>query len=69
MVTKRLVEIDDEVLAAAREALATTTITATVNRALQDAATSARRRQFVARAAAGGLPDLQDEAIMADAWR
>lgn len=67
--TKRLVDIDDDVLAAARTALDTNTIKDTVHRALTDAAAVALRRQFVARAAADGFPDLRDPAVMAAAWR
>lgn len=69
VMTKRLVDIDDDVLAAARIALETSTIKDTVNRALAEAAAAALRRQFVARVAAGGLPDLGDPDVMADAWR
>lgn len=67
--TKRLVDIDDDVLDAARAALATTTIKQTVDIALREAADRAGRRQFVQDMAAGGLPDLLDPAVMADAWR
>ena len=67
--TKRLVDIDDDVLQAARDALDTSTIKETVHRALADAANVALRRQFVARAAADGLPDLRDPDVMAGAWR
>ena len=67
--TKRLVEIDDDVLSAARAALATGTIKDTVHRALADATAAALRREFLARAAADGLPDLRDPDVMAGAWR
>lgn len=67
--TKRLVEIDDDVLAAARSALNTVTIKDTVNRALSEAAAAALRRQFVELLAADGLPDLRDPDVMAAAWR
>lgn len=67
--TKRLVDIDDEVLDAARVALSTTTIKDTVNRALAESAAAALRRQFVERMAADGLPDLRDPDVMAGAWR
>jgi Arc/MetJ family transcription regulator len=66
-VTKRLVEIDDDVLAAARVALGTATIKETVQRALQDAAATSLRRAFLERAVADGLADLRDPAV--DAWR
>lgn len=67
--TKRLVDIDDEALAAARTALGTTTIKGTVNQALAEAAASALRRQFLDRMAQDGLPDLKDPQVMAGAWR
>jgi Arc/MetJ family transcription regulator len=69
LVTKRLVEIDDEVLAAARDALGTGTIRATVHAALQEATTLALRRRFLDRAAADGLQDLRDPEVMAASWR
>ena len=67
--TKRLVEIDDDILTAARAALGTPTIKETVQRALQDAAAATLRREFLARAVADGLADLRDPAVAADAWR
>ena len=67
--TKRLVEIDDDVLAAARTALQTSTIKDTVNRALAEAVAAVQRRDFAARLAADGLPDLRDPDVMAAAWR
>jgi Arc/MetJ family transcription regulator len=67
--TKRLVEIDDDVLDAARTALETRTIKGTVDRALRDAAAADARRRFLVRALADGLSDLRDPGVMADAWR
>lgn len=67
--TKRLVDIDDDVLAAARAALATTTIKETVNRALAESAAVAARRRFLERMIAHGLPDLDDPGVTAGAWR
>ena len=67
--TKRLVEIDDNVLAAARTALGTATIKETVQRALQDAAAASLRREFLERAVADGMADLRDPAVAAAAWR
>lgn len=67
--TKRLVDIDDNVLAAARTALATTTIKDTVNRALAESAANALRRRFAERLADDGLPDLRDPDVTAQAWR
>lgn len=67
--TKRLVDIDDDLLQAARSSLSTTTIRETVNRALSDATAAARRREFLQRMAADGLPDLRDPDVLAAAWR
>lgn len=67
--TKRLVDIDDELLTAARGALETSTIKETVNRALLDVTAATRRREFLIRLAAGGLPDLADSSVMGEAWR
>lgn len=69
LVTKRLVDIEDDVLAAARVALATTTIKETVNKALAESAAGAARRRFMERMLAHGLPDLDDPGVTSDAWR
>jgi Arc/MetJ family transcription regulator len=68
-VTKRLVEIDDSVLDAARAALGTQTIKDTVNAALTEATALAARRQHLRRFAADGLPDLRKKNVNAQAWR
>jgi hypothetical protein len=57
-VTKRLVEVADEDLEAAREALQTTTIHETVTAALRLAAAQAARRREIERFVSGALPDL-----------
>ena len=51
--TERLVEIDDSELAAAREALQTTTINDTVTAALRAAVAQAARRREVERLTSG----------------
>jgi Arc/MetJ family transcription regulator len=69
--TKRLVEIDDEVLEEARVALGTSTIKDTVNVALGEAAKAARRRPITRedlRRFAEAAADLGDPEIMAKAW-
>jgi Arc/MetJ family transcription regulator len=66
---KRLVDIDDQVLDAARQALQTRTMKETVDRALREAVTAELRRRFLARAFADGLPDLRDPDVKAAAWR
>ena len=67
--TKRLVEVADEDLEAAREALQTTTIRETVTAALRLAAAQAARRREIERFVSGALPDLGAPGTRADAWR
>lgn len=71
--TKRLVEIEDEVLEQARLALGTSTIKDTVNRALEDAVRASERREHLDRDAlrrfAAATRDLGDDEVMAGAWR
>lgn len=66
---RTIVDIDDELLTAARSALGTTTTDETVNRALVEAAALAARRRDLERLCAGGLPDLGDDALYDAAWR
>jgi Arc/MetJ family transcription regulator len=69
--TKRLVEIDDEVLEKARLALRTTTIKDTVNTALEESTKAAYRRALSeddVRRFVEATPDLRDPEIMAKAW-
>ncbi len=69
--TKRLVDIDDEILEEARRALGTTTLKETVNRSLRSIVETYQRRQitkediqrFVA-----ATEDLRNPEIMAKAW-
>jgi Arc/MetJ family transcription regulator len=68
-VTKRLVDIDDATLAAARAALDTRTIKDTVDAALRAAAALAARRRHLERFRTDGLPDLRSSAVMDQAWR
>jgi len=67
--TKRLVEIDDADLAAAREALGTSTIRDTVTAALRVAVAQAARRREIERLTSGALADLADPEVMGSAWR
>lgn len=69
--TKRLVDIDDEVLDEARRALHTITLKETVNEALIEAARNARRRQITKEdlyRVGELLVDLGDPEVMAKAW-
>jgi Arc/MetJ family transcription regulator len=64
-----LIEIDDEYLAAAQQALGTATKKDTVNTALREVAALAARRRDLQRLTSRGLPDLEDEDVMRVAWR
>ena len=66
---KTLIEIDDEYLAAAQQALGTVTKKDTVNAALREVAALAARRRDLNRLTSRGLPDLEDEAVMRAAWQ
>lgn len=66
---KTLIDIDEETLAAAAQALHTETKKDTVNAALRAAAALAARRRDLQRLTSGGLPDLADEQVMRAAWR
>ncbi|HTZ27067.1 MAG TPA: type II toxin-antitoxin system VapB family antitoxin [Streptosporangiaceae bacterium] len=66
---KTLIEIDEQYLAAAQRELGTTTKKDTVNTALREVAALAARRRDLRRLLSGGLPDLEDEAVMQAAWR
>lgn len=66
---RTVVDIDDDLLAAAREALGTTTKVETVNRALAEVAALAARRRDLERLCSGGLPDLGDDALYDAAWQ
>ncbi|MGH3503571.1 MAG: type II toxin-antitoxin system VapB family antitoxin [Nocardioidaceae bacterium] len=67
--SKTLIDVDDELLTDAAQALGTATKKDTVNRALGEAVALARRRQHLRRLVEGGLPDLDDPEVMAQAWR
>jgi Arc/MetJ family transcription regulator len=73
VMTKRLIDVDDDMLEAARLVLGTDTIKDTVNSALRASVQAAERRQRVDVAAlkrfAEASRDLLDEDVMADAWR
>ena len=69
LVTKRLVEIDDADLDAARAALSTSTIKETVGRALREAAASAARRREVERLLDGSSALLAVGEDRDRAWR
>jgi Arc/MetJ family transcription regulator len=66
---KTLIDVDEEYLAAAQQALHTETKKDTVNAALRAVAALAARRRDLQRLASGGLPDLEDEQVMRSAWQ
>ena len=67
--TKTLIDVAEEYLAAAQRALHTETKKDTVNAALRAVAALAARRRDLQRLASGGLPDLEDEQVMRSAWQ
>jgi Arc/MetJ family transcription regulator len=66
---KTLIDIDEQYLAAAQEALHTETKKDTVNAALREVAALAARRRDLRRLTSGALPDLEDDEVMRQAWR
>ena len=66
---KTLIDVDEESLVAAQEALGTETKKDTVNAALRAVASLAARRRDLQRLVAGGLPDLEDAEVMRAAWQ
>ena len=73
VMTKRLIDVEDDALEAARRVLGTETMKDTVNTALRAAVHAAERRKRVdveaLRRFAEASRDLLDEDVMADAWR
>lgn len=66
---KTLIDLDEDLLAQAKEILQTSTKKDTVNAALAEVIALAGRRVLIARLVEGGLPDLLDDEVMAAAWR
>ena len=67
--TKTLIEIDDEYLAAAQQVLHTDTKKDTVNTALREVVALAARRRDLRRLTSGSLADLADDEVMRAAWQ
>jgi len=67
--TKRLVDIDDELLDQARQLLGAVTIKETVNTSLRELVEAELRRRHLRRLVTGEGTDLGDEEIMSGAWR
>jgi Arc/MetJ family transcription regulator len=68
-VTKRLIDLDDELLAEAQRELNTSGISDTVRAALQHAASAAARARQVRWLREGGLEAMADPTRRADVWR
>jgi Arc/MetJ family transcription regulator len=68
-VTKRLIDLDDELLASAQRELNTSGVSDTVRAALRQAASAAARARQVAWLREGGLETLADPGQRADVWR
>jgi Arc/MetJ family transcription regulator len=67
--TKRLIDLDDDLLAAAQKELNTSGVSDTVRLALQHAAALSARRRQVAWLQEGGLEDMADAEQRDDVWR
>jgi len=67
--SKRLVDIDDDLLEEATTILGAATMKETVNRSLEAVVLAARRRRHADRLAQMRDLDLADPTVMAGAWR
>ncbi len=67
--TKRLIDIDDDLLAAARDELKTNGIADTVRSALRLAASRSARVRQVEWLTSGGMEALADPAVRDEIWR
>lgn len=67
--TKRLVDVDDDLVAGARQVLGTVTLKATVNMALREVVDRAVRLQHLERLRTMDGLDLDDPTVMGGAWR
>jgi Arc/MetJ family transcription regulator len=68
-VSKRLVDIDDDILNMATTVLGAKTMKEAVNRALESVVIAERRRRHAARLVSREGLDLDDVTVMAGAWR
>jgi Arc/MetJ family transcription regulator len=67
--SKRLVDIDDDLLAVATKLLGATTMKEAVNRSLEEVVLGDRRRRHADRLASMKGLDLDNNEVMAGAWR
>ena len=66
---KTLIDVDEESLVAAQQALGTETKKDTVNAALRAVASLAARRRDLQRLVGRSLPDLEDSEVMRAVWQ
>ncbi|MGF1666279.1 MAG: type II toxin-antitoxin system VapB family antitoxin [Acidimicrobiia bacterium] len=69
MMTKRLVDIDDDLLQAATEVLGARTMREAVNLALGEVVAARRRERLIERFRTGDGTDLADPHVMDQAWK
>lgn len=67
--TKKLIDIDEDRLDRAGEVLGAATMKETVNQALAEVIALAQRRAHARRLAVMDGLDLDDDAVMSEAWR
>ena len=67
--TKRLVDIDDDLLDRARTLIGAATIKEAVNTSLRELINAELRRRHLRRLVAADGMDLRDDRIMSGAWR
>lgn len=67
--TKRLIDLDDDLLAAAQRELSTTGVSDTVRAALQYAAARSARARQIDWLRDGGLEEMVDPGRRSDIWR
>ena len=67
--TKRLIDLDDDLLAAAQRELKTAGVSDTVRMALQQAAATSARSRQVAWLQSGGLEEMATPEARDDVWR
>ena len=67
--TKRLIDLDDDLLAAAQRELRTQGISETVREALRQSAASAARARELVWLTGGGLSDMASADARSDVWR
>lgn len=67
--TKRLIDLDDELLAAAQSELGTTGVSDTVRAALRHAAATSARAREIEWLSQGGMESMADKNIRDQVWR